>query len=178
MDISLRDHSGPMTPIDIGADAMEEWLTAERAELLRSPLPEPKPATVPDPTTAGEALGLTSAAINRMMENLWAATSPEVIAAMTGESRPREKYISEVERYLEEARQSWAKRVSMVATRHRLAVLDLAIHNETDDNFSAVEAVVFIPGRVWAYLAPHPRCPHPARIHRQLRFDRDHLRAR
>ncbi len=53
----------------------------------------------------------------------------------------------------------------MLATRSRLPVLELVVRNETDDNFTAVEVLVSIPGRLAAFFdsveVEMPKAPVP-----------------
>lgn len=134
----------PVVPVDTSEAARTAWLAIERTRLLA-----PLEADHLRPVSMAEVLRLGS--------------------AFDRDTRSREAYREEVERYLEKAERALPARLRARAVARRLGPLDLVVENLTEDNYSSLEVEVRLEGRVASYFAPEqaedeadvPRRPIP-----------------
>jgi hypothetical protein len=194
VDVTWVNEPCRVTPIDIGTEAIEAWASAERTELLASleghprttapvepPESEPVPLDSLRKATSGMSLRdleeleqrqeageeLTpeeSAQLQAGREMLRRVVRPFVRGFVMSEDRSPEIYRSQVEEYLQAAREVAPVAGIRAAVRNSLGELRLAVANETDRNFPKVEIELHVPGPVLAFEEVPDGEDFPARL--------------
>jgi hypothetical protein len=150
-------------PVDFGDDKLDAWVEAERRAL--KPPPERPAAKVREsstarrPAVAGGAGGASGTGQAEARKPLTAADilrrvaeMPEVAQAAANtfyepDSRTREQYMAEVEKYLTKARKRMISVLLRKCYDRDLGRIKLAIRNETDDPVQDVQVELFIAAK-------------------------------
>ncbi|MEV6800158.1 ATP-binding protein [Micromonospora rifamycinica] len=144
-----------ISTIDFSEEAVEGWLSSTRRRLLAS---LPRPRVESGNPHFGSFVG----------ESALSAWPHELAAGLTGaisrreEDRTPEQYEDEVKEYLRRCKEALPY-VFPRAAAEKLAPIELRISNQTEENYSAVQVVLYIPGTVEA-ARPSARAMNVARL--------------
>jgi hypothetical protein len=129
------EEAKPLTPVKLDEAEFEMWEKSERARLRRPP------DAVLNPPTASALI--RDAERTRGLFG-WSSWEPE--------NRTPDEYDSAVEAYLERAAAEFPALVRGKAAEQRLGFVELAVANNTQDNYEAVVMELHLPGAVRAYF--------------------------
>lgn len=120
--------SSELTALGLPDAVFERWREHEADDLFGS-LPAPPPRTEP-----------------------FSFPIPNIASLASLDSRSRDEFRAEVEKYLEHSKQRWLSLAHQKAIDARLAVVQLAIENRGSRNFPATQVELNLPAGVLAFI--------------------------
>ncbi|MGC4769244.1 hypothetical protein ACLQ25_09720 [Micromonospora sp. DT44] len=154
--ISLTMTGPPeVSTVDFSDEMLDRWISTTRRSLL---------ASLPGPPESGIEFN-PGLEISRQIQSTLVRISR--LFPQTEEDRTPEEYRSEVTKYLEKCRVALPHVLRRTAYS-KLPPVQLALTNDTEENYSAVQVVVYLPGTVSAerplmLAANEARLPKPPR---------------
>ncbi|GGL57376.1 AlbA family DNA-binding domain-containing protein [Planomonospora parontospora] len=151
IEVDVRLAAGaPVTPVDIGEHALQQWLTAEEQALMEPLRPQRRPEAA-DPARAYLASQAALRAAGESMTRALRGLAPQE----TPEQRTAEQYRQEIAAYLRRCAERWPRLVPAGAAAH-VPPLRIELVNCLTSNLAEVELHLSVPGQA---SAVHPRPP-------------------